>query len=436
MDERLHPSKFIPQLIELCPASFRAAGSVTEYGQKFHLSNGCVLVISWKADQLVSKFHSEYGVPPTEVVEAALALAEKYTLPGSRRRRELIERLIEWRSKISTGAPRGATNRYDEENFSADEREIDRIEPRANDPIAAIPPSGTISVSGSSRGRGVGPTTGGGGPSGWSQAIGRRCERFAFDWIAGQFGSRCTAIDGRTDQLRLRMHPNDRILVWLNADGEQGNSWDLEERDAVSLATVRMHEVKASSATLTAAEFELATRHGDAYMIWRVDPDNGQCDRVELRSSGDVGAHSEAGGVDRAKLPRGQLQRRSAETDPDAPTMVVLGSSTREFCCRLRRQHQGFVGRFRGNLVIAFKVPPELEAQLPPSASKVWIANRSRAGCDKFALAKPNHINQSTAGPRGLLWLILTASGGRGLASAVNLAGQKFSVAFPRLFAR
>lgn len=396
MDDRLHISKFIPQLIELCPGSFRAAGSVTEYGQKFHLSNGCVLVISWKADQLVSKFHSEYGVPPAEVVEAALALAEKYILPDTRRRRELTDRLIEWRSKISTGAPRGATNRHDAEHFSANEREIDRVEPEVNDPIAVIPPSGTISVSGSSRGRGVGPTTGGGGPSGWSQAIGRRCERFAFDWIAGRFGARCTAIDGRTDQIRLRMHPHDRILVWLNADGEQGNSWDLEERDAVTLATVRMHEVKASSAALTAAEFDLATRHGDAYMIWRVEPDNGQCDRVELRSSGDVGAHSETVGVERGKLPRVQLNLRSSETDPNAPTMVVLGSSTREFCRRLRRQHQGFVGRFRGNLIVAFKVTPELEARLPPSASKLWIANRSRAGCERLLELLENSERRKT----------------------------------------
>jgi hypothetical protein len=423
MDERLHPSKFIRQLIELCPASFRAAGSVTEYGQKFHLSNGCVLVISWKADQLVSKFHSEYGVPPAEVVEAALALADKYTLPDTRRRRELTERLIEWRERISTGAPRSATNRHDEENFSTDEREIDRVEREVNDPIAAIPSSGTISVSGPSRGRGGGPTTGGGGPSGWSQAIGRRCERFAFDWIAGQFGARCTAIDGRTDQRRLRMHPNDRILVWLNADGEQGNSWDLEERDAVSLATVRMHEVKASSAALTAAEFELATRHGDAYMIWRVDPDNGQCDRVELRSSGDVGAHSEALSVDRAKPPRGQLNSRLADTDSDARTMVVLGTSTREFCRRLRRQHQGFVGRFRGNLVIAFKVPPELEAQLPPSASKVWIASRSRAGCERvMELLEKSKLLKTLATTSPWLIVIVKRTGRHGIERALRKA--------------
>jgi hypothetical protein len=423
MDDRLHLSKFMPQLLELCPGSFRAAGSVTEYGQKFHLSNGCVLVISWKADQLVSKFHSEYGVPPAEVVEAALALADKYTLPDTRRRRELTERLMEWRERISTGALRGATNRHDEENFSADEREIDRIEPEVNDPIAAIPPGGTISVSGSSRGRGVGPTAGGGGPSGWSQAIGRRCERFAFDWIAGRFGSRCTAIDGRTDQLRLRMHPNDRILVWLNADGEQGNSWDLEERDAVTLATVRMHEVKASSATLTAAEFELATRHGDAYMIWRVDPDSGQCDRVELRSSADVGAHSQAVGVEQAKLPRGQLNLSSADTDPDAPTLVLLGSSTREYCRRLRRQHQGFVGRFRGNLIVAFKVTPELEERLPPSSSKVWIANRSRAGCERVLEFMENsefRTTLTTTSP----WLIviIDCTGRRGIETALRKA--------------
>ena len=191
----------------------------------------------------------------------------------------------------------------------------------------------------------------------------------------------------------------------------------------MTLATVRMHEVKASSAALTAAEFDLATRHGDAYMIWRVDPDNGQCDRVELRSSGDVGAHSEALSVDRAKPPRGQLNLRSSETDPNAPTMVVLGSSTREFCRRLRRQHQGFVGRFRGNLIVAFKVTPELEARLPPSASKLWIANRSSVGCERvLELMENSELRKTLTATSPWLIVVVQSRGRRGADRALRKA--------------
>lgn len=431
MDDRLHSSKFIPELIGLCPLSFVAAGRAAEYGQKFHLANGCILVISWKADRLVSKFHSESGFPPIEVIDAALALAERYTDPLSRRRRELTERLLEWRSTMSSEVAVVANARRPEAGPTPDDCVSHPIESEANDPIGVILPTGTIRVSGRARGRDGQLPAGLGGPSGWSQAIGQRCERFAFDWIAGRFGSRCTPIAGRTDQVRLRMHPSDRILVWLNAHGEQGNSWDLEERDAATMATVRMHEVKAPSAALTDAESELATRYGDDYIIWRVDPDQGECDRVELRGAGDSGTRHEAMGAGRAALARSDSSSRNSEADPDAPTMVILGSSTREFCRRLRRQHRCVVGRFRRNLVVAFEVTPELEARLPPSASKLWIANRSRAGCDKFALAKPSRIAKSMVGPRGLLWLIITSSGGRGLATAVNLAEQKLSVAFP-----
>ncbi len=425
MDDRLHLSKFIPQVLELCPGSFRAAGSVTEYGQKFHLSNGCVLVISWKADQLVSKFHSEYGVPPAEVVEAALALAEKYTLPGSRRRRELTERLIEWRSKISTGAPRSATNRHDEENFSADEREIDRIEPRVSDPIAAIPSSGTISVSGSSRGRGVGPTTGGGGPSGWSQAIGRRCEQYAFEAICELLGDRCVRSEGNESRAVLRLAAGDRIFEWLNAETERYQSWDLQESDAATGEVLRRHEVKARTARLTATEQTLAIGYGDAYLIWRVDPDAGTCVRVKTQDilpEVIAGAKLRFKGAETSSV---VVSARASADSGDGPTMIVLGSATRNFCRSLLRRHTGYRGRFRGNLVVVFLVTPELEAVLPPCKSRVWVANRSQAGCAlaNDAIARIG-IKSSSPSSTSLLIVAVQMCTQRGTERALRYASE------------
>jgi len=115
-------------------------------------------------------------------------------------------------------------------------------------------------------------------------------------------------------------------------------------------------------------------------MIWRVDPEAGQCDRCAVRERP---ATSPAPGVPRHL--KGRVESAIETECEDGTTLVVLSRSTRDFCRELQRQFPSVVGRYRRNLVVCFPMTPDLEKRLPPSKNRVWVANRSRAGCERCA---------------------------------------------------
>jgi hypothetical protein len=420
--------KFAQALLATCPEQFRGEPRPIQFGIKLSMRRGGYLVVWFRLGGFVSRLSSESAAPPKEVLDA-LEAQVRGKLVGFNMRPALLRTIEAWRQPFAEVAPTSVASTVGRDPAAAEVVGGPQGHASAEvDPIAAVVPFGTIGVRKGSPSAGARIASGTSGPSGWSQAIGRACEQIAFQAICELCGDRCVPIDGDDARVRLRFESGERILEWINASGERGNSWDIEERDAATGAVIRMHEVKAPTAQLTVLEHALALRFGSNYLVWRVNPDTGACTQLSVRELA-AGAqrflHGASADVRTTSQPK-PPQRAVAE---DAgPTMVVLGSSTREFCRKLRRQHQGFVGRFRGNLVVAFKVTPELEAQLPPSASKVWIANRSRAGCERLLNAIRLVEAATFAAPRvGLLLVGLRVrsphGNARALTGAVSAAG-------------
>lgn len=420
--------QFIAELRSACPGSLGEMLLKTEYGQKFALPSGGRLVISCTSDRAVSKLHTEGGVAvPADVVDMARALANRFTAAGSRQRRLLLEsldHLAKYAIRDAVSPPAVGQSRLTEALPAA---EHEAVSTGGDDPLAKILPVGTIGVRRANRSRAGVLADGRGGPGGWSQEIGRRCEQFAFEWIAARCSGTPSKDSSSIDPVRFRIGASDRLLVWINAEIEQGNSWDIEERDVATGKILRRHEVKARTGELTESEHALAVELGDAYAIWRVDPDTDMCERLRARGIQQEISPTPVRAIGSDQSHPRRVSAGTHADDPDAPTMVVLGSSTREFCRRLRRTHQCFVGRFRGNLVVAFRVTPELEKELPPSKSRVWVANRSSAGCERLLVHASMAATPSRApasGGRLIVGIVL--SGSRGLGRAMKQAGCSF----------
>jgi hypothetical protein len=413
--------QFIVELIRMCPEHFKELTLVTTYGRKFLMANGCRLVISCTEDRAVSRLHAEAGVPPQDVVDAAVVLAHKYSHMLSPQRNRLIASLDEL-SRCATQGGATASNRQQlDPTTSTGSIDSQSSDLRSADPLSSITPTATIGVRPSGKGMSGRAGTGFGDPSGWSQEIGKRCEQFAFDCIAARFGVDSCNGAPHPSEVRLRLAAGDRFLRWLNADGEQHQSWDIEERDASTGQILRRHEVKARTAELTEAEYALAVQHGDSYMIWRVDPEAGQCDRCAVRERTPMGP---ATGVARRLI--GRVENAIETECADGTTLVVLRRSTREYCRDLQRQFPSVVGRYRRNLVVCFPMTPELEKRLPASKARLWIANRSRGGCERCADA----LLQAKGALRiahsdGLLVVALLMSTRLGTARAIQRLAQR-----------
>jgi hypothetical protein len=409
--------QFIVELIRMCPEQFKELTLVTTYGRKFLMANGCSLVISCTEDRAVSRLHAEAGVPPQDVVEAAVVLAHKYSHMQSRQRNRLIASLDEL-SRCATQSGATASDRQQlERTASTGSIDSHSSDLRSADPLSSIIPTATIGVRTSGKGTSGRAGTGLGDPSGWSQEIGKRCEQFAFDWIAARFGVDPCNGAPHPSEVRLRLAAGDRFLRWLNANGEQHHSWDIEERDASTGEILRRHEVKARTAELTEAEYALAVQYGDSYMIWRVDPESGRCERCDIRERHPMGP---APGVDRHLI--GRVENAIDTECADRTTLVVLHRSTRKYCRELQRQFPSVVGRYRRNLVVCFPMTPDLEKRLPPSENRVWVANRSRRGCHRLCEAMQVFGPRFGSEVKGLLMIGIELRAAVGLARAVGLA--------------
>jgi hypothetical protein len=398
--------RFVHALRAACPGEFLGEPRPIQYGIKLQMKIGGYLIVWFRHGGFVSGLSAERMVPAATVL-ATLDQVVRQELAAYIRRPGLFRAIETWREHLERSGHAEHVS-VEAQTASAEFVARSRDEPtRAHpDPIAAVASSGTIgvrNVRASTLARIAGEA---GGPAGWSQAIGRRCERLAFEAICELCGDRCVRIDGDEARVRLHFEKGERILEWLNASAEQGKSWDIEERDVVSGEVLRRHEVKAPTAQLTAAEFASAKRFGANYLVWRVDPETGTCERLSVREMANGAQRLIPDESTSTKVPSPPKPPHLVGVDVEGATMVVLGSSTPEFCRRLRRQHQGFVGLFRGNLVVAFKVTPELEAQLPRSASKVWIVNRSRAGCERlYAALRLAQMSLATGGRPALLFV-------------------------------
>ncbi len=418
--------KFVVDLQALCPGEFYGEPRVIQYGIKMAMRNGGALLVWFRQGGFVSKLSCE-SASPSAAVLAKLEELVRGKLISFNRRPALERAISEWRSQAAIHLTLTATTDPSPVNGQAQQDGPMNTSPECDDPIGEIPASGTIGLRGNAHRL---PTRSASGPiaeSGWSQEIGRRCEQFAFEWIAARCGGTPSKDSSSIDPVRFRIGASDRLLVWINAEIEQGNSWDIEERDVATGKILRRHEVKARTGELTESEHALAVELGDAYAIWRVDPDTGMCKRLRARGIQQEISPTPVRAIGSDQSHPRRVSAGTHADDPDAPTMVVLGSSTREFCRRLRRTHQCFVGRFRGNLVVAFRVTPELEKELPPSKSRVWVANRSSAGCERLLVHASMAATPSRApasGGRLIVGIVL--SGSRGLGHAMKQAGCSF----------
>jgi len=416
--------QFAIALQALCPAEFYGELRAIDWAIKLTMRNGGSLLVWFRKGGFVSRLSCESAAPPKAVLDA-LAAQVRGKLVGFNMRPALLKKIEDWRE------PAAAQDVAGVEKGGGPEPVMDGRHGGASaddDPIGAVVASGTIGVRKGGAPASTRSATGAIGVSGWSQEIGRRCEQIAFQAICDLCGAHCVRIEGADTRARLRLASGERVLDWINAAGEQGNSWDIEERDAATGAVVRRHEVKAPTAQLTALEHALALRFGANYVVWRVDPDTGSCTRLSVRELASSAQQFIRDGGTASRTTSQPAPTPPMEAQDGAPTMVVLGSSTREFCRKLRRQHHGCVGRFRGNLVVAFKVTPELEAQLPPSASKVWIANRSRAGCERVLQGAERALRPHRhEGKPGLLLVFIAFRGTEGLARALCDAARAAS---------
>ena len=380
--------RFARELQSRCPSEFIGEMTPIQYGLKLWMRAGGWLFVWFRATELVSKLSCEGAAPTLPILDR---LEELLVGPfvEFNRRTAIRATIVHWKSSATVQRTAVPSERLVSSAGSGTEQDGSRTaaEPSEStglvddDPLAAIKPTGTIGVRRVGRAWSGASPDGLGGSSGWSQEIGRRCEQFALEWIGARFGDTRIGEAGSLGQLRLRIDTGDRLLIWLNAEHEQGHSWDIEERDANTGEILRRHEVKSRTGELTESEHALAIQHGDAYMIWRVDPDAGVSKRLEAPTNRPLGNQMESRELLSMQSTNARRANRECIDQANGPTLFVLGSSTHDFGRTLRRQHAGFVGRYRGNLVVVLHVTPELELVLPGSKSRLWIANRSRAGC-------------------------------------------------------
>ena len=368
-------ASFIEAISARCAEEFRCPPRYIQYGIRLEFKNGSHLLVWFNGYGYISCLELGFSPPPT-VVDLIDEFSARIGFAG-KARAQWREARARWRQQLAS--------RQSDEDCEAKTNDrldaIDSVAASSADPLALIPAVGGISVrERTGRTASASSDIAVRGESGWSQEIGRRCEAYAFERIAALFGERCSTVSGEARRVRLSLETGIRWLIWLNADGAQHQSWDIEERDASTGEILRRHEVKARTAELTEAEYALAVQHGDSYMIWRVDPEAGQCDRCAVRARTPMGP---ATGIARRLIGRVE---NAIDTDcADGTTLVVLHRSTREYCRELQRQFPSVVGRYRRNLVVCFPMTPDLEKRLPPSKNRVWVANRSRAGCERCA---------------------------------------------------
>jgi hypothetical protein len=404
--------RFVHLLLDAVPHEFDPPVRAIQFGLKMRRKRGGYLIVWYRENGRISRFSHE---PPrrlsesSEVVEAARTIFRRNDFANHR---PAFLSLLELGqaanpNALSASAPTAAKDTF------------------VQDPIAAIEAVGTIGR------RSLGDrlqvygtaVTSRSGPSGWSQEIGRRCEQIAFCWLLSRFDpKRCEWKNPPDGPARLSYADGIRTFEWLNAKGERGQSWDLEERDVLTNKILRKHEVKAPTAELTETEYAMARREGDAYLIWRVDPALGSVTRVNPKDpTGEPArwAHGSEG-------TGGQVELREVQVG-NAPhvaagwTPVVLRRSTRRYAAEISRSHAIVVGRCRGNKVIAVVTSPELESRLPPSPNRRWIANRSMEGCRRLdeALLEIEMVVMRDA-RMGVLLIGVTMTGSVGLRRAIE----------------
>jgi hypothetical protein len=270
--------QFAIALRALCPAEFYGEPRAIDWAIKLAMRNGGTLLVWFQKGGLVSSLTCESG-RPSSLVLAKLEELVSSKLVGANRRPALQRAICEWRSGAAIRLKLSAST----EDASAwgQPREEDSMaaDHACDDPIGEIPASGTIGVRKNAHRLAPRSASGLGAVSGWSQAIGRRCEQYAFEAICELLGDRCVRTEGDDSRVVLRFAAGDRIFEWLNAEYEHYQSWDLQELDAATGEVLRRHEVKARTARLTATEQTLSIGYGDAYLVWRVDPDAGTCVR-------------------------------------------------------------------------------------------------------------------------------------------------------------
>lgn len=372
--------QFAIALRALCPAEFYGEPRAIDWAIKLAMRNGGTLLVWYRKGGVVSNLSCESASPGVLILTKLEELV-RGNLVGFNRRPALDRVISEWRRRSATRLTLPASTASSATHGQPHEQGSVMGVSVCADPIGEIPASGTIGVRKNAHRLAHRSVLGSSAESGWSQAIGRRCEQFAFEALCEVMGDQCVRVDGGESRVVLRLPAGDRIFEWLNAETERYQSWDLQEIDAATGEILRRHEVKARTARLTATEQTLAIGYGDAYLIWRVDPDAGTCVRVKSQDIlPEVIAASKNRGAD-TNTPSVVACAQAPVDSADGLTIIVLGTSTRDFCRKLRREQAGVVGRFRGNLVVAFHVTPELEARLPPSRSRVWVANRSSNGC-------------------------------------------------------
>ena len=274
--------QFAIALQALCPAEFYGEPRKFDWSIKLVMRNGATLLVWFRKGGYVSNLDCESG-RPSSLVLAKLEELVRGNLVRFDRRPELERAISDWRNGP---AIRLIFPALTESSFACRqpcEGESTTADRGRGDPIGEIPTSGTIGVRKNAHRLAPRSPLELGAESGWSQAIGRRCEQFAFEALCEVMGDQCVRVDGDESRVVLRLPAGDRIFEWLNVETERFQSWDLQELDMATGEVLRRHEVKAPSARLTPHEQVLAIGYGNAYLVWRVDPDAGTCMRVKTQ---------------------------------------------------------------------------------------------------------------------------------------------------------
>lgn len=293
-----------------------------------------------------------------------------------------------------------------------------------DDPAGAIEVIGTIEVrpSGASGGDEIGGVDGASGPSGESQEIGRRCEELAFQWLCALYGP--SRVEERSPSL-VSVTRRDKIIheiERLNEPIEQGNSWDLEERDSQSSRIYRRYEVKAPAAKLTASQAECAREYGDDYWVLRVDPITGKVWRVRPDLQQKIPLHATPKSNDRTA---GMSQVVPHATFANER---VLGNRYHEQLSKWRSSAPRAVGRGRSSCVELFILSRTAVLDQKDAKSTICHRARSRNGAARLArglvdpLVQKSVQSLSLPSDKCLVVTAKTLTGDRALVMALQSA--------------
>lgn len=276
-----------------------------------------------------------------------------------------------------------------------------------------------------------------GGPSGWSQEIGRRSEEQVFQKLqadlATYYGLVPSPVVSNPFAVAFLVGDPPPTLIWLNGGQEGGQSWDLEERDATG-GIIRRHEVKSPNGELTPSEYAVWESDPSSYLVWRVDRD-GQIKRApvtprrgtddsiasrSLASDGSVASHGSGG---RAFAWR-RVHEKSGLVGLEIGTSVA--ATLRELT---NTGGHLFPLRYRGNRVWIVHLDDQTAARLPGNPDGLLLAARSRNGLELMFAAAADLQTQANIGSRRPTLLILDRATGsiglsRCIAEAVRSTGS------------